>query len=118
MTVTVADLRGDLTDDGEVGKGGRPRSDGPKRRSFTPEYKLAMVEAYEAATEPGAKGALLRREGLYHSHITVIVKPFETFQATCSVSELVSSLAGSLIQAAVGRLGGVGLRRNRPGFAA
>ncbi|GAA3604179.1 hypothetical protein GCM10022419_105990 [Nonomuraea rosea] len=42
---------------------------GPKRRSFTPEYKLAMVEAYDAATEPGAKGALLRREGLYHSHI-------------------------------------------------
>ena len=35
----------------------------------TPEYKLAMVAAYDAATEPGAKGALLRREGLYHSHI-------------------------------------------------
>jgi transposase len=69
MTLTVADLRGDLTDDGEVGKGDRPRSDRPKRRSFTPEYKLAMVEAYDAATEPGAKGALLRHEGLYHSHI-------------------------------------------------
>ncbi|WP_405141973.1 hypothetical protein [Sphaerisporangium sp. NBC_01403] len=52
-----------------MGKGNRPRSDRPKRRSFTPEYKLAMVEAYDAATESGAKGALLRREGLYHSHI-------------------------------------------------
>ncbi|WP_194244043.1 transposase [Nonomuraea phyllanthi] len=69
MTLTVADLRGDLANDGEVGKSDRPRSDRPKRRSFTPEYKLAMVEAYDTATEPGAKGALLRREGLYHSHI-------------------------------------------------
>ncbi|MFC7585797.1 hypothetical protein ACFQYP_20160 [Nonomuraea antimicrobica] len=67
--MTVADLRRDVTDDGDVGKGDRLRSDRPKRRSFTPEYKLAMVEAYDAATEPGAKGALLRREGLYHSHI-------------------------------------------------
>ncbi|MET8054700.1 hypothetical protein ABZU75_44725 [Streptosporangium sp. NPDC005286] len=65
MTLTLADLRMDLTDDGEVGKGSGPRSDRPKRRSFTPEHKLAMVEAYDAATEPGAKGALLRREGLY-----------------------------------------------------
>lgn len=46
-----------------------PRADRPKRRVFTPEYKLATVAAYDAATEPGAKGALLRREGLYHSHI-------------------------------------------------
>jgi transposase-like protein len=46
-----------------------PRADRPKRRVFTSEYKLAMVAAYDAATEPGAKGALLRREGLYHSHI-------------------------------------------------
>jgi transposase-like protein len=52
-----------------VGKSSRPRSERPKRRIFSPEYKLAMVEAYDAATEPGAKGALLRREGLYHSHI-------------------------------------------------
>jgi hypothetical protein len=69
MTLTVADLRGHLPDDGGVGKGDRPRSDRPKRRSFMPEYKLAMVEAYDAATDPGAKGALLRREELYHSHI-------------------------------------------------
>lgn len=27
------------------------------------------MEEYERLTEPGAKGALLRREGLYHSHI-------------------------------------------------
>jgi transposase len=46
-----------------------PRADRPKRRVFSTEFKLAMVAAYDAATEPGARGALLRREGLYHSHI-------------------------------------------------
>ena len=42
----------------------------PKRRTFTAAYKLAMIEKYDAATEPGAKGALLRGEGLYDSHIS------------------------------------------------
>ena len=41
----------------------------PRRRVFTAAYKLAVLEQYEAATEPGAKTALLRREGLYSSHI-------------------------------------------------
>lgn len=39
-----------------------------KRRSFTREYKLAVLREYEAATQ-GERGALLRREGLYTSHI-------------------------------------------------
>jgi hypothetical protein len=39
-----------------------PRSSQPKRRTFTAAYKLAMIEKYDAATEPGAKGALLRGE--------------------------------------------------------
>jgi transposase-like protein len=47
-----------------------PRSSRPKRRTFTAAYKLAMIEEYDAATEPGAKGALLRGEGLYDSHIS------------------------------------------------
>ena len=41
----------------------------PARRRFTAAYKLAIVEEYEHLTDPGAKGALLRREGLYSSHI-------------------------------------------------
>ncbi len=41
----------------------------PHRRSFTAEYKLAVLTEYDGATDPGAKGALLRREGLYSSHI-------------------------------------------------
>jgi len=47
-----------------------PRSSRPRRRTFTVAYKLAMIEKYDAATEPGAKGALLRGEGLYDSHIS------------------------------------------------
>lgn len=40
----------------------------PTRRVFSPEYKLAMVTEYENAPN-GQKGAILRREGLYSSHI-------------------------------------------------
>ncbi len=40
-----------------------------KRRSFTAEYKLRLLAEIDAATEPGAIGALLRREGLYSSHL-------------------------------------------------
>ena len=36
---------------------------------FTNDYKLAIVAEYDAASERGARGALLRREGLYDSHI-------------------------------------------------
>jgi transposase len=41
-----------------------------KRRTFTADYKLAVLaEADAAAVHPGAIGALLRREGLYSSHL-------------------------------------------------
>jgi transposase len=41
-----------------------------KRRTFTAEYKLRILaEADAAASHPGAIGALLRREGLYSSHL-------------------------------------------------
>lgn len=41
----------------------------PVRRIFTAEYKLAIIAEYEACTGTGQKGALLRREGLYSSHL-------------------------------------------------
>jgi hypothetical protein len=41
----------------------------PQRRTFTAAYKLRIVEEANAATEPGAVGALLRREGPYSSHL-------------------------------------------------
>jgi transposase len=41
-----------------------------KRRTFTAEYKQRILaEADVAATQPGAIGALLRRECLYSSHL-------------------------------------------------
>ena len=42
----------------------------PKRRTFTAEYKLRVLQEADAATVPGAIGALLRREGLYSSLLT------------------------------------------------
>ncbi len=42
-----------------------------KRRTFTLEYKMRILaEADTARDQPGAVGALLRREGLYSSHLT------------------------------------------------
>ncbi len=43
--------------------------DKPRRRSFPAEYKLRIVAEYDACVGDGDKGALLRREGLYSSHI-------------------------------------------------
>jgi transposase len=40
------------------------------RRRFTVEYKRKMVREADACKTPGAVGALLRREGLYSSHLT------------------------------------------------
>ena len=39
-----------------------------RRRRFTAQYKLDVVAEYDAAV-PGEKGAVLRREGLYSSHV-------------------------------------------------
>jgi transposase len=61
MTMTTADVS---VDDGVVS----PRAERPRRRTFTAEYKLKTVAEYDAA-ESGEKGALLRREGLYSSHV-------------------------------------------------
>lgn len=41
----------------------------PRRRSFTAAYKLAVLDEYDACAGDGDKGAVLRREGLYSSHI-------------------------------------------------
>ena len=41
----------------------------PRRRTFSAEYKLAVLAEYDAAPD-GEKGSILRREGLYSSHVT------------------------------------------------
>jgi len=44
--------------------------DRPKRRTFTADYKLRVLKEADACCAPGEMGALLRREGLYSSHLT------------------------------------------------
>jgi transposase len=61
------------------GAGGRAASAGvpdpelverAKRRTFTAKYKLEILAEADACTAPGEIGELLRREGLYTSHLT------------------------------------------------
>ncbi len=42
----------------------------PKRRRFSAAYRLRILEEAERCREPGEVGRLLRREGLYSSHLT------------------------------------------------
>jgi len=42
-----------------------------RRRAFTAEYKRRVLKEADACATPGAVGALLRREGLYSSHLVV-----------------------------------------------
>ncbi len=53
--------------DGAVGDD--PPRDRPRRRRFSADYKLTILAEYDRLTGDGDKGALLRREGLYSSHI-------------------------------------------------
>jgi transposase len=42
-----------------------------RRRQFSPSYKRSIVHEADACNTPGAIGALLRREGLYSSHLNL-----------------------------------------------
>ena len=57
-------------------------------RQFTAEYKRRVLAEADACREPGQIGALLRREGLYSSHLTNWRKQRElgTLQALTSKS--------------------------------
>ncbi len=73
MTVTVLDRALVSGDAGRVTgeEHGRPDPEVPekaRRRRFTAQYKLDVVAEYDAAPV-GEKGAVLRREGLYSSHV-------------------------------------------------
>jgi transposase len=41
----------------------------PRRRRFTAQYRHRIVTEAAACTQPGEVGALLRKEGLYSSHL-------------------------------------------------
>lgn len=47
------------------------------RRSFDTAYKLRILAAYNACESASDRGALLRKEGLYHSRICLWKKQFE-----------------------------------------
>jgi len=47
-----------------------PRSDGPRRRTFSPAEKLALLAGYETAMETGQGNGFLRENGLYSSLIS------------------------------------------------
>jgi transposase len=67
MTMTTTALLGRAHDGGvdEPDPAARPR-----RRSFTAEYKGQILDEYDALPQGSAeRGAILRREGLYTSHI-------------------------------------------------
>lgn len=42
----------------------------PRRRRFCAEYKLRILREVDGLSRPGEIGALLRREGLYSSHLS------------------------------------------------
>src|SRR5580700_9531884 len=73
MTMTVLD-RAPVTGDAGRVTGDRQERPDPevpekaRRRTFTAQYKLDVVAEYDAAPA-GEKGAVLRREGLYSSHV-------------------------------------------------
>ena len=50
----------------------------PKRRRFTSVYKASIVEEVLKCTEQGEIGALLRREGLYSSAITLWRRQYQS----------------------------------------
>lgn len=47
-----------------------PQNDRRQRRRFSPEQKARILAEADACTERGQLGELLRREGIYSSHLT------------------------------------------------
>ena len=72
---------GERSEPGRSGGAAKPSPAGPgatpnpevlaktKRRKFTAAYKLSILEQADRAAGSGEIGALLRREGLYSSHL-------------------------------------------------
>lgn len=63
----------DTTTNNSNGQGATPPTEvKPKatRRRFTKEYKLKILKEADACKKPGELGALLRREGLWSSHLS------------------------------------------------
>jgi HlyD family secretion protein len=59
----------------------------PKRRQFSAVYKRRIVREADACQGPAEVGALLRREGLYRSHLTHWRKRIETSEQAALAPE-------------------------------
>ena len=57
--------------DGALAAPDREMPEEPKRRQFSPEYRRRILREADGCRAPGEVGALLRREGLYSSHLTL-----------------------------------------------
>ena len=66
--MTISAVSPLVGDDGVMAK--KPRTDRPRRRSFSPAEKLRLLAGYEAAMESGTGNAFLRENGLYSSLIS------------------------------------------------
>ena len=66
--MTISMSRPVVGDDGVMAK--TPRSDRPRRRTFSPAEKLRLLAAYEAAVAAGDGNGFLRENGLYSSLIS------------------------------------------------
>jgi len=71
MTLSMADLASTVAGGPAAGApaAAAARPGHATRRVFSSAYKLRIVAEYDALTEHGARGAMLRREGLYQSHV-------------------------------------------------
>ncbi len=58
-----------------------------RRRTFTKGYMRRIVNEADACTVPGGIGALLRREGLYSSHLSVWRREIAALDAAASPSK-------------------------------
>ena len=47
-----------------------PKAEKAKRRRFSASQKRRILEAVDQASEPGEIGRILRREGIYYSHLS------------------------------------------------
>src|SRR5712692_7538055 len=73
MKVVEKTARDEMSEEAGEAAAGRPHVEvvaKAERRRFTAEYKRRIVREADRCTKPGEIGALLRREGLYSSHLT------------------------------------------------
>jgi transposase-like protein len=68
----------------------------PTRRRFTEKYKADIVAEYDQATERGAKGAILRREGLFSNQVLEWKQAIDAARTGSTVPKKRSQLEGEI----------------------